>query len=61
MTYEMALLESKLQGRKEVLGEIALKMLRKGMAIDEILELTELPLERIKEIAAENSIALKVD
>ena len=61
MTYEMAFLESKLQGRKEVLGEIALKMLRKGMAIDEILEFTELPLERIKKIAAENSIVLKVD
>ena len=48
-------------GRAERLGSVTLKMLRKGKPLDEILELTELSIERIKEIAAENSIALKVD
>ena len=37
------------------------EMLRKGKPLDEILELTGLSIELIKEIAAENSIAIKVD
>ncbi len=69
MTYEMALLEARregfaegfAEGRAEIRGEIALKMLNDGMPVKKILEWTELPIERIKEIAAENSIELKAD
>ena len=69
MTYEMALLEARMEGRAEgfvegraeIRGEFVLKMLRKGTAIEDILEFTELPIERIKEIAAENSIELKAN
>ena len=65
MTYEMTLLENRMagreEGRAEGRGEVALKMLRKGTAIEDILELTELPLKRIKDIAAENSIELKAN
>ena len=61
MTYEMTLSGNRMAGRAEGFGGVALKMLRKGKPLDEILELTELSIERIKEIAAENSIALKVD
>ena len=61
MTYEMALLEARREGRAEVRGEFALKMLNDGMPVKKILEFTELPIERIKEIAAENSITLKVN
>lgn len=35
--------------------------LRVSMPTKKILELTALPIERIKEIAAENSIVLKVE
>ena len=65
MTYEMALLEARregrVEGRAEIRGEIALKMLNDGIPVKKILELSELPIERIKEIAAENSIELKAD
>lgn len=64
MTFEMILLENRMEGRAEGRDKerenFAFKMLRKGKALDEILELTELPLKRIKEIAAENSIEIKV-
>ena len=65
MTFEMMLLENRMagydeghtEGRIEMGTGIALKMLRKGNPIDEI---SELPIERIKQIAAENSIAIKL-
>lgn len=76
MTFEMMLLENRMagydkghaegcaegleKGLEKGRGGIALKMLRKGNPIDEISELTELPIERIKQIAAENSIAIKL-
>lgn len=63
MTYEMALLESKMEG--ELRGEerglkrgftegteaVALKMLRKGKSLDEIKEFIDLPLHRLEELA----------
>ena len=64
MTYEMSLLESRMegeqrglllglqQGRNQEKESVALKMLRKGSSIDDIREMTELPIERIKELAA---------
>ena len=65
MTYEMTLLENRMAGREEGRAEerenFVIKMLRKGTAIEDILELTELPLKRIKEIAAQNSIELKAN
>lgn len=45
------------KGLAEGRGGIALKMLRKGNPLGEI---SELPIERIKQIAAENSIAIKL-
>ncbi len=57
----MTLLENRMAGRAEERENFAFKMLRKGKPIKEILEFTELSIERIKEIAAENSIAIKVD
>ena len=65
MTYEMTLLENRMAGREEGRAEerenFVVKMLRKGTAIEDILELTELPLKRIKEIATQNSIELKAN
>ena len=65
MTYEMTLLEREMKGRAEerakMGADIAIKMLLDGMSISKIPEWTELSIERIKEIAAENSIAIKVD
>ena len=65
MTYEMTLLENRMQGRAEerakMGADIAIKMLLDGMSISKIQEWTKLSVERIKEIAAENSIALKVN
>lgn len=55
MTLQMALLESKMEGRIE--GEIqkaeviALKMIRKGKSFEEIQEFTDLPSKRINELA----------
>ena len=51
MTYQMALLESKLDGRAEERDSIALNMLRKGFSFDDIQELTKLSIEKIKELA----------
>ena len=65
MTYEMTLLEREMKGhaeeRAKMGADIAIKMLLDGMSISKIQEWTELSIERIKEIAAENSIALKVN
>ena len=51
VTYQMALLESKLDGREEERDSIALNMLRKGFSFDDIQELTKLSIEKIKELA----------
>ena len=69
MTYEMTLLENRMagfaeghaEGRAEERENFAFKMLLDGMSISKIQEWTKLSIERIKEIAAENSIALKVN
>ena len=60
MTYEMSLLESRmegeqrglLRGRTERDEAIAIKMLRKDKSFEEIHEFTDLPLERIKQLAS---------
>ena len=55
MTYQMALLESNLEGeergRKEGIESVARNMIIKGRPLDEIKEFTELSLEKIKELA----------
>lgn len=60
MTFEMSLLESRmegeqrglLQGRNQEKEAVALKMIRKGSSINDIHEFTELPIERIRELAS---------
>ncbi len=59
MTFEMSLLKSRmegeqrglLQGRNQEKEFVALKMIRKGSSIDDILEITELHIEHIKQRA----------
>ena len=55
MTYQMALLESKLEGeergRKAGIESVAVKLINMGMAIEKIQEATNLSLEKIKELA----------
>ncbi len=54
MTYEMSLLEREkrgvLQGRNQEKEFFALKMIKKGSSMEDIQEMTELPLSRIKEL-----------
>ena len=58
MTLQMALLEERMEGeergRKQGLESVAIKMLRKGKSIEEVHEFTELPIQRIEELAADN-------
>ena len=55
MTYQMALLESKMdgeeRGRAEERNSIALNMIRKGLSLEDIHEITTLSIEKIKELA----------
>ena len=51
MTYHMALLESKLEGREEERNSIALNMLKDGLPFDQIQKFTKLTLDKIKELA----------
>lgn len=59
MTYQMALLESKLegeekgraQGREEGIESVAFNMIKKGMTFDSIAELTDLSVSHLKELA----------
>ena len=66
MTYEMALLEERLQGeqqgeqrgiqigRTEGTEAVAIKMLRKGKSFDEVQEFTDLPFQRLEQLAIDN-------
>ena len=66
MTYEMALLEERLQGeqqgeqrgiqigRTEGTEAVAIKMLRKGKSFDEVQEFTDLPFQRLEQLAINN-------
>jgi predicted transposase/invertase (TIGR01784 family) len=62
-TYQVILKEGIEQGIEQGIetgkmnrqGEIALKMLKKGFAIDDIIELTNLTLEQIKKLQAESA------
>ena len=62
MTYELALMEREERGREEGIIEgamlkaekIAMKMLNKNKTFEEIQEFTELPLQRIKQLAQNN-------
>ena len=58
MTYQMALLESKLDGeeigRDKERDSIALNMLREGLPFEQIQKFTTLSIEKIKELAKNN-------
>lgn len=58
MTLQMALLEERMEGeergRAKEREALAIKMLRKGKSFDEVQEFTELPLQRILELANDN-------
>ena len=43
------------EGRNEERESVAIKMLRKGKSFDEVHEFTDLPIERIKQLAIDNS------
>lgn len=51
MTYHMALLESKLDGREEGIESVALNMLKGGLPFDQIQKFTKLTIDKIKELA----------
>lgn len=73
MTLQMALLEERMEGelcgeqrglaqgiergRTEGTESVAIKMLRKGKSIEEVRELTDLPFERLEQLANNTSIA----
>ena len=43
------------EGRNEERENVAVKMLRKGKSFNEVHEFTDLPVERIKQLAIDNS------
>ena len=43
------------EGRTEGIETVAIKMIHRGNSFDEIHELTDLPLQRIKELAQDNT------
>ena len=51
MTFQMYLLEEKMNAVQKCSEEIALKMIRRGRPLQEIHEDTDLPLERLNELA----------
>ena len=59
MTLQMALLEERmegeLQGEERKAESIAIKMLRKGKSFEEVHEFTDLPVQRLKELAKDNN------
>ena len=59
MTLQMYLLEHELETEERVRNEerelLALKMLRKGKSFDEVQEFTELPFQRLQQLANDNS------
>ena len=69
MTYQMALLEERMQaeergrvqgielGRNEGREAVAVKLIRRGRPFDEIHEDTGLSLQRIQELAQNNSVS----
>ncbi|MBR0287608.1 MAG: Rpn family recombination-promoting nuclease/putative transposase [Selenomonadaceae bacterium] len=58
MTYQMALLEERMEGEQQGLNKgiesVAIKLIRRGRPLDEIHEDTGLPLERIQQLAHDN-------
>ena len=62
MTYQMALLEERLQGeqrgiqigRTEGTEAVAIKLIRRGRPLDEIHEDTGLSLQRLEQLAVDN-------
>ena len=69
MTYEMTLLEREMLGRAEGHAEgltegvenVALNLIAMSLPFEKIQQATNLSISRIKDLAAENSIALKVE
>jgi hypothetical protein len=51
MTYEMKMREAHDDGREEMAISMAIKMLNKNKPLEEIMEFTELPKERIEKLA----------
>ena len=51
MTFQMYLLEREMESAQKRSEEIALKMIRKGKSFEEIQEFTDLPAQRINELA----------
>ena len=51
MTFEMALLESRMEGREEEKKSIAENLIRLGFKFDDICKATKLSIDKIKEIA----------
>ncbi|MBR4384675.1 MAG: hypothetical protein IKP64_14105 [Selenomonadaceae bacterium] len=54
MTLQMALLDERRATEKSVRESVALKMLNKGKPLEEIAELTDLPIRRIEELEKDN-------
>ena len=58
MTLQMALLEERLEGEKRGRAKereaVAVKLIRMGLQFDDIQRATNLPLQRIQELANEN-------
>ena len=46
--------EGRVEGREEERTDIIIKLLRKGFSPEEIHDITELPLERIKQLSTSN-------
>ena len=55
MTFQMYLLEREMEATQKRSEEIALKMIRKGKSFEEIQEFTDLPAQRINELAQATS------
>ncbi|GFE72253.1 hypothetical protein [Chroococcus sp. FPU101] len=51
------LAESKQKGEKKVFKRVALNMQREGMSVEQVVKVTELPLEKVQQLQQEMDIA----
>ena len=49
---EQGLQEGREQGREEELIQVAMKLMKKGIPLDEVVEITGLSVERLKDLGA---------
>ena len=49
---EQGLREGREQGREEELIQVAMKLMKKGIPLDEVVEITGLSVERLKDLGA---------